>query len=138
MKNYSRRAFQRKVGEGMLAASLGVSLAHELGISTTLAEEKKTSKSLTFGDLDPLVALMEETPPDKLQRIAVEKLKTGEVDLNDLMRAAALANARSFGGADYIGMHTLMAMKPTMLMAQQMASERAPLVVLKTPSMVPA
>ena len=74
---------------------------------------------------------MEETPPDKLQRIAAKKLKAGEVDLSDLMRAAALANARSFGGADYIGMHTLMAMKPTMLMAQQMPSERAPLVVLK-------
>jgi len=131
MKNYSRRAFHRKVGAGMISASIGVSLAHELGISTAIAEKDKPSKSLTFGKLEPLVALMEETPPDKLQSIAVKKLKAGEVDLKDLMQAAALANARSFGGADYIGMHTLMAMKPTMLMAQQMPSERAPLVVLK-------
>ena len=61
MKNNSRRAFQRKVGEGMLAASLGVSLANDLGISTAYAEEGNSSQSLSFGKLEPLVALMEET-----------------------------------------------------------------------------
>jgi hypothetical protein len=130
MKKFSRRSFHRKVGEGMLTASLGASLAHELGISTAYAEEED-SKSLSFGKLDKLVALMEETPPDQLQRIAVKKLKAGKADLHTLMRAAALANARSFSGADYIGMHTLMAMKPAYLMAQQMPAERAPLAILK-------
>lgn len=114
----------------MLTASIGASLAHELGISTAYAEEED-SKTLSFGKLDKLVALMEETPPDQLQRIAVKKLKAGKADLHSLMRAAALANARSFGGADYVGMHTLMAMKPAFLMARQMPSERAPLAVLK-------
>lgn len=114
----------------MLTASLGVSLAHQLGLSTANAGED-TKPTLSFGKFDKLVALMEETPPDKLQQLAVKKLKSGQADLYDLMRAAALANARSFGGSDYVGMHTLMAMKPAVVMARQMPTERAPLAVLK-------
>ncbi len=37
-----------------------------------------------------------------------------------MIQAAALANARSFGGEDYIGFHTLMALKPAYGMAQQL------------------
>jgi hypothetical protein len=53
------------------------------------------------------------------------------VTLEQLMQAAALANARSFGGADYVGMHTLMAMQPAHQMARQLPSDRKALIVLK-------
>ena len=66
---------------------------------------------LTFGPLEPLVALMQETPADKLLPILVEKLKDG-TDLRELVAAAALANARTFGGQDYVGYHTFMALAP--------------------------
>jgi len=132
MKSISRRTFHRSVGEGMLSATVGATLAHELGLTTSAtAGEKAINAKLTFGDLEPLVGLMEDTPADKLLPIAVAKLKSGEETLHSLMRAAALANARSFGGRDYIGMHTLMAMKPAFLMAAQTSGDRAPLVVLK-------
>ena len=116
----------------MLSATVGATLAHELGLTTSAtAGEQVINAKLTFGDLEPLVALMEDTPAGKLLPVAVAKLKSGEETLHSLMRAAALANARSFGGRDYVGMHTLMAMKPAYLMAQQLPDDRAPLVVLK-------
>ncbi len=130
-KNLSRRQFHRKVGEGMLWAGLGTSLAAELGLSTSFAEQADGNRKLNFGDLEPLVAFMQDTPLDKLQPLVVGKLNKREVTLKQLMQAAALANARSFGGADYIGMHTLMAMKPAYLMARQLPSDRKALIVLK-------
>lgn len=129
MKKITRREFHRRVGEGMLAATLGTSLASELGISTAHAAEGPAR--LSFGDLEPLVGLMQDTPADELQRLMIGKLRKGEVDLRQLMQAAALANARTFGGEDYVGMHTLMAMKPAFTMAAQLPQERGPLAVLK-------
>jgi hypothetical protein len=130
-RKVSRREFHRKVGEGMLWAGLGTSLAAELGLSTAFAEQASGNRKLSFGRLEPLVAFMQDTPLEKLQPRVVEKLNKGEVTLEQLMQAAALANARSFGGADYIGMHTLMAMKPAYLMARQLPSDRKALVILK-------
>ncbi|NNE93527.1 MAG: hypothetical protein HKN23_17915 [Verrucomicrobiales bacterium] len=131
MNALSRRAFHRRVGVGMLSATVGATLARELGLTTASAAEKVSPAKLHFGPLEPLVALMEETPADKLLPIAVTKLKKGEESLHSLMRAAALANARQFGGGDYVGMHTLMAMKPAYLMAQQLPENRQPLAILK-------
>ena len=131
----SRRDFQQTIGQGVLTGALGTALAHELGlgVSSALADTAATTgKVLSFGkELDPLVALMEDTAPQKLQQLAVEKLQSGEASFDGLMRAAALANARSFGGADYVGMHTLMAMRPALVMARQLPKDRAPLVILK-------
>ncbi|MCZ6677542.1 MAG: hypothetical protein O7E52_09850, partial [Candidatus Poribacteria bacterium] len=129
MKNPSRREFLSRVGQGMLIASLGSALAEDLGISTAIANEG--SARLIFGDSERLVSLLQETPIEKLQPLLAQKLKRGDVNLRQLVQAASLANARTFGGEDYIGMHTLMALKPAWLMSQQLPAERQALVILK-------
>ena len=91
MNKISRRDFHRRVGGGMLLAGLGSTLAGELGISTALAAAGP--KKITFGDLDSLVGLMQDTPLDKLQPLIVGKLRKNEVDHAQLLQAAALANA---------------------------------------------
>ena len=113
----------------MLIAGVGSAFAEELGISTAFANESPAR--LTFGDAEPLVSLLQETPAEELQPRLAEKLKRGEVDLGQLIKAASLANARTFGGEDYIGMHTLMALKPAWLMSQQLPADRQALSVLK-------
>ena len=47
------------------------------------------------------------------------------------MAAAALANARTFGGEDYVGFHTLMALAPAYHMARELPEDRRALPVLK-------
>jgi hypothetical protein len=61
----------------------------------------------------------------------VAKLKTGEVDNKTLIAAAALANAEAFGGQDYVGFHTAMAMLPALEMTKLLSAERQPLPILK-------
>jgi hypothetical protein len=73
---------------------------------------------------------MQETPVAKLLPALVEKLQGG-TDLKTLVAAAALANARTFGGQDYIGFHTFMALAPAYEMAQEMPKARQALPVLK-------
>ena len=85
----------------------------------------------TAGGSSRSCRLIQETPADKILAAAVEKLKSGTT-LDDLVAAAALANARTFGGEDYVGFHCEMAMMPARLMASRMADRRlAPLPVLK-------
>lgn len=129
MMRRSRRQFLEDVGSGMLVAGLGASLAGGLGISSAFAGEGPDS--LEFGQLQPLVNLMQETAPEKLQPILVEKLRTGKADLKTLIAAAALANAETFGGQDYVGYHTEMALIPALQMAAELPAERQPLPVLK-------
>ena len=91
----SRRQFLAEVGQGMLVASVGPALALDLGItSTAQAASDVPGTRLTFGAMEPLVALVEETPADKLLPLAVQKLQTG-AELRTLVAAAALANARA-------------------------------------------
>jgi hypothetical protein len=85
---------------------------------------------LTFGALEPLVGLMQDTPPDRLQGLLVSRVREG-AGLRDLTAAAALANARTFGGEDYTGYHTLMALAPAFHMAAEMPAEQRALPVLK-------
>src|SRR5947209_7509950 len=127
MTGRNRREFLTEVGRGALTAGLGVGLAADLGLSPARAEGPDR---LTFGSLEPLVGLMQDTPPDKLQLLLVAKLKEG-AKIKDLTAAAALANARAFGGEDYTGYHTLMALAPAYQMAGEMPADRAPLPVLK-------
>ena len=117
----------------MLWAGLGASLASELGLSTAAAAEAAGNEdgTLHFGALEPLVGFMQDTPVEELQPLAVEKLQKNEATPEQLLQAAALANARSFGGEDYVGMHTLMAMKPAHRMMQRLPTERRALAVLK-------
>src|SRR5438876_1327383 len=128
MMSRNRREFLANVGKGMLIASVGPSMAANLGVSVAAATEG--NDRLTFGNREPLVALLQETPPDKLLPILVSKLNTG-LPLNELVAAAALANARTFGGHDYDGYHAFMALAPAYHMAQEMPSERRALPVLK-------
>jgi len=128
MSSRSRREFLADVGQGMLVASLGASTAFELGLSRTFADE--TGERLTFGPLEPLASLLQETPPDKLLPILADKLKSG-AELKTLVAAAALANARAFGGQDYTGYHTFMALAPAYQMAAELPARRRALPVLK-------
>ncbi len=126
----ARREFLGRVGQGMLVAAAGPALAEALGVSIAYADNE-APKPLNFGKLEPLVAAMQETPAQKLQPQLIAKFKAGEANLAQLIQAGALANARSFGGEDYIGFHTMMALKPAFVMAGQLPEERRLLAVLK-------
>ncbi len=128
MRDTNRREFLVDVGKGMLLVSVGPALAFDLGLAPAYAGND--SERLSFGDREPLVALMQDTPADKLLPILVEKLKTG-VGLDALVAAAALANARTFGGNDYTGYHAFMALVPSYQMAKELPEERRALPVLK-------
>src|SRR5438132_12555014 len=60
MMNRNRREFLADVGKGMLVASVGPALAADLGLARAFAGDD--AKPLSFGDREPLVALMQETP----------------------------------------------------------------------------
>jgi len=129
MSQMSRRAFLADVGRGMLLASIGGSVATDLGLMPALADA--APKPLTFGTLEPLVALMQETSLGRLQPLLVDKLRTGNLDLGALVAAASLANARQFGGEDYIGFHALMAMAPAYQMSRELPASHGALPILK-------
>jgi hypothetical protein len=76
------------------------------------------------------VCALQETPVHTLNALLVAKLRAG-VDLKTLTAAAALANARTFGGEDYVGFHTMMALGPAYRMSRELPTELAPLPVLK-------
>src|SRR5206468_669643 len=113
---------------GMLVASVGYEVASDLGLAAALAEE--TTETLKFGPIEPLVCLLQETPVDRLLPALVEQLRSG-ADLRRLTAAAAFANARTFGGEDYVGFHTMMALGPALHMSQALPEALAPLAVMK-------
>lgn len=125
----SRREFLGEVGRGMLVAGLGSGLAQELGLASSAFAEDSTKK-LTFGALEPLANLMEQTPADRLLPILVERIGGG-ADLRQFVAAAALANARAFGGQDYDGYHAIMALAPSYQMSKEMPKAERALPVLK-------
>lgn len=129
MKCSNRREFLESVGRGMLVAGLGAAVTHDLGFSTAFANEGEAE--LSFGKLDGLIDLMQSTPAEKLQPILIEKLLRGETDVKQLISAGALANAETFGGEDYVGFHTAMAMLPALEMSGQLTGERQALPILK-------
>src|SRR5207247_5016745 len=106
----------------------GAGLATEMGIGKALAEP--VAHRLSFGSLEPLASLLEETPINRLLPAVVDRMKAG-TDLRQLVAAAALANARTFGGEDYIGFHSFMAIAPAYRMAAETPEPRRPLPVLK-------
>jgi hypothetical protein len=124
----TRREFLRDVGAGVVAASVGSGLAADLGFSTAFADEGP--ERLTFGGLEPLVSVMQETPAAQLLPRVVERLQQG-TSLREVVAAMALANARTFGGEDYVGFHTLMATAPAFHMAGELPENRRALPVLK-------
>src|SRR5687767_13293604 len=102
----NRREFLVRVGQGMFVAGLGSQLAVDLELSPAFAGDSVNDR-LSFGALEPLVALMQETPADQILPKLRDELKRG-TSLKTLVAAGALANARTFGGDDYIGFHTFM------------------------------
>ena len=111
----SGRAFLVDVGRGMLASSVSSTQTFDLGLLQVFADEGPVR--LSFGKLEPLVALMQDTPPDKFQRQLVGEIKTG-IDLRTLIAAGVLANDRAFGGQDYVGFLTIMALAPAFEMSR--------------------
>jgi hypothetical protein len=126
---HTRREFLADVGRGMLVATVGFETATGLGLTPALAADE-TAAELSFGSLEPLVRLMQETPAAKLLPLLTARLQSG-TELRELVAAAALANARTFGGEDYVGFHTMMALAPSYHMAQELPSAARPLPVFK-------
>src|SRR5260221_11808066 len=62
--------------------------------------------------------------------LIVQRLRGG-TPLADVVGAAALGNARAYGGTNYNGYHTLMAMMPSFEMSAQMPAPFGALPVLK-------
>ncbi len=122
----TRRDFLAEVGRGTLLAALGPSFAAEFGLAAEPAEPDR----LHFGELESLVGFLQETPVARLQPALLKKLREG-VTLDRLVAAGVLANARSFGGEDYVGFHTLMALGPARQMAAALPERQAPLPVFK-------
>ena len=135
MDQQTRREFLADVGKGMLVAGIGTTLAADLGIASHAAADSPPElgageRRLTFGKLEPLADLMQATPADKLLPILAQKIKTG-TDLRTLTAAGALANARAFGGEDYIGYHAFMALAPAYEMSKELPDSHKALPVLK-------
>jgi hypothetical protein len=128
MNGRPRREFLADVGQGMLLAALGSAASLAMGLSR--AEADDGPQRLTFGELEPLASLMQETLPEKLLPLVVDRLNAG-VDLKSLVAAAALANARAFGGQDYTGYHTFMALAPAYQISAELPAKRRALPVLK-------
>jgi hypothetical protein len=124
----TRREFLADVGRGMLVASLGSALAADLGLAPLSAADG--NDVLDFGKLEPLAALLQDTPTNKLMSVLVDKIKTG-TDLKTLVAAGALSNAREFGGKHYEGYHTFMALAPAYEMSKELPEAQKALPVLK-------
>jgi hypothetical protein len=117
----------------MLVASVGSGVALDLGLSTPAladGDQPSQSKRLDFGRLEALVDLMQGTSADQLLPLLVERWKAGS-PLSDLVAAAALANARAFGGQDYEGYHAFMALAPAYQMSRELEGPAQVLPVLK-------
>ncbi|MEQ1839104.1 MAG: hypothetical protein ABL994_01735, partial [Verrucomicrobiales bacterium] len=126
---FSRRRFLAGVGQGTLIATFGPVLAADLGLAPR-SYAAGGSESLNFGDLEPLVCYLQETPVEALQAGLAEKLQSG-TPLKQLIAAGALANARTFGGEDYVGFHTFMALAPALHMASLLPEKEQALPVFK-------
>ncbi len=129
MSKTHRRGFLADVGRGMLVASVGSVVSKDLGLAHA-GSLPDDSKRLLFGSMEPLVSAMQQTPIDRFLPLMIARINDGAT-LHDLVAAAALANARTFGGQDYDGYHALMALAPSYAMAKEMPAAQSALPVLK-------
>ncbi len=128
MSHSDRRAFMQEVGAGMLAVVAGPALTSQLGLGAEPAvadKPKAPPESLTR-----LADLLQQTAPAKLLPALATELKNG-VSLRELVAAGAIANARAFGGQNYDGYHTFMALCPAFVMAASQPEKEKALPVLK-------
>ena len=112
----------------MLVSAGGMAIANELDLFGFLHATE--TDRLDFGPIEPLVSLMQETPADALMPKLKDEIDGG-TELRTLAAAAALANARTFGGQDYTGYHCFMAIVPALGMAGKMTGNRAALPLFK-------
>lgn len=127
MSQSHRREFLQEVGGGMLAVLVGSSLATELGLAD---EDKKEAKAKTPAGLNRLAQVIQQTQTKDLLPALHAELKNG-VGLKELIAAGALANVRAFGGQDYNGYHSFMALCPAYAMAAALPEQERPLPILK-------
>jgi hypothetical protein len=111
----------------MLAVLIGPSLAAEIGLA---GEDNKEGKAKTAAGLLRLSQIIQQTPTKDLLPALYTELKNG-VSLRELIAAGALANARAFGGQDYNGFHSFMALCPSYAMATALPEKERPLPILK-------
>src|SRR5262249_53105177 len=127
VSQWHRREFLQEVGGGMLAVLVGSGLAAELGLA---AEDNREGKANTPAGLARLSQIIQQTPTKDLLPVLHAELKNG-VSLKELIAAGALANARAFGGQDYNGFHSFMALCPSYAMAMALPEKERPLPILK-------
>src|SRR5262245_30718574 len=111
----------------MLAVLVGSGRAAELGLA---AEDNREGKAKTPNGLARLSTIIQQTPTKDLLPALHTQLKNG-TSLKELIAAGALANARAFGGQDYNGYHSFMALCPSYAMAMALPEKERPLPVLK-------
>jgi hypothetical protein len=111
----------------MLAVLVGSGLAAELGLA---AEDNQEGKANTPTGLARIATIIQQTPTKDLLPALHTELKNG-VSLKELIAAGALANARAFGGQDYNGFHSFMALCPSYAMAMALPEKDRPLPILK-------
>ncbi len=114
----------------MLAALVGPALAADMGLASRASAADEPARKAAHEGLERLVALLQETPVPKLVPTLVEQIGKG-VTLHELVAAGALCNARVFGGHDYDGYHTFMAMAPSFAMSQELAEKERALPIIK-------
>ena len=128
MNRSHRREFLADVGRGMLVASVGRPRPGPgLGLRRPGRRLREPSD---VRPMEPLVALMQETPADRLFRRSSSG-SSRRPTFGRLVAAAALANARTFGGQDYEGYHALMALVPAYQMSRELPEAQKALPVLK-------
>src|SRR5262249_47434021 len=94
------------------------------------AEDNNESKAKTGTGLARLSQVIQQTPTQDLLPALHTELKNG-ASLKELIAAGALANARAFGGQDYNGYHSFMALCPSYAMAMALPEKERPLPILK-------
>ena len=130
MNRSHRREFLADVGRGMLVASVGSVVAQDLGLASAALADDSASR-LTFG-ADRAAGRLHagDARSTGCCRPSSNEIKSGE-DFGRLVAAAALANARTFGGQDYEGYHTIMALVPAYQMSRELPESQKALPVLK-------
>jgi hypothetical protein len=125
----TRRGFLDQMGRGMLATGLGVTFAGELfGRSFAGIGEEG---AIDIGRHQALTDLLTEINLAELQPRLVKMWRAGEVTPESLIAAGSLANARAFGGQDYVGYHVLMALVPAYEISRELPAREQPLPILK-------
>src|SRR5207302_11369311 len=94
------------------------------------AEDNKDGKAKTPTGIAHLSELIQQTPTKDLLPALHKQLNNG-TSLKELIAAGALANARAFGGQDYNGYHSFMALCPSYAMAMALPEKERPLPILK-------